>query len=230
MSIKKMTEIWELDLPQSEKLVALAFADHADDEGRCWPSFQRVAHKTGYSRRQVIRICRSLKARGILERIRQATADMPSVYRIDPSRGVKLSPLSISSSDILSLPLDGIGVSNCHLVTSDGGGSDTGVTGVVTQLCHPNHQLTINNHHKDNIGRQAGRFREFWLAYPKKVKKRPAYNLWVNKKLDAICDALLDDIKTRLQEDGRWRSGFIPDPTTYLSQERWNDELSELRS
>ncbi len=38
MSIKIMTAVWNLDLPDSEKLALLALADCANDEGLCWPS------------------------------------------------------------------------------------------------------------------------------------------------------------------------------------------------
>ena len=66
MSIKIMSAIWELDLPRDEKIVALAFADHADDLGRCWPGIDRIAWKCGYSDRSVQRKIGALKDRGIL--------------------------------------------------------------------------------------------------------------------------------------------------------------------
>ena len=65
----------------------------------------------------------------------------------------------------------------------------------------------------------------FWQAYPKKRKKKPAQEIWARKKLDSQAEVLLADINRRLIEDKRWRDGYIPDPTTYLNQERWNDEF-----
>lgn len=78
-------------------------------------------------------------------------------------------------------------------------------------------------------GQQADRFMEFWRAYPRKVKKKQASVKWKAKKLDAIADRILEDIAIRGKEDGRWLGGYIPDPTTYLTGERWNDEISEKR-
>ncbi|MGA9851865.1 MAG: hypothetical protein WBR15_02920 [Gammaproteobacteria bacterium] len=78
-----------------------------------------------------------------------------------------------------------------------------------------------------NTVRRAGRFVDFWMAYPKKVKRRPTEALWAKKKLDPLADELIADIRTRLKEDDRWIRGFIPDPNTYLSQERWRDEISQ---
>ena len=67
MSIKVMTQVWELDLPRSEKLIALALADHGDDDGaHIYPSVARIAWKTGYSERQVQDILRALEARGLI--------------------------------------------------------------------------------------------------------------------------------------------------------------------
>jgi hypothetical protein len=43
MSIKIMAAVWELNLPQNQKLVLLALADHADDRGTCYPSVARIA-------------------------------------------------------------------------------------------------------------------------------------------------------------------------------------------
>ncbi|MBK6707558.1 MAG: helix-turn-helix domain-containing protein [Sphingomonadales bacterium] len=43
MSIQIMTVVWELDLPDSEKLALLALADNANDEGYCWPSMATLA-------------------------------------------------------------------------------------------------------------------------------------------------------------------------------------------
>lgn len=80
---------------------------------------------------------------------------------------------------------------------------------------------------KDNTGRQAGRFPDFWKAYPKKVKRKTSEEIWKLKNLDPMADKLLEDIKIRLDEDLRWKKGFVPDPTTYLRQERWNDEISQ---
>ena len=68
----------------------------------------------------------------------------------------------------------------------------------------------------------------FWSAYPKKVKRKPAKLIWQRVKPDT--DVLVADIANRLENDAQWKSGFIPDPTTYLNGERWNDELTEAKN
>jgi len=74
------------------------------------------------------------------------------------------------------------------------------------------------------------RFDEFWSAYPKRVKKKQAREKWKRKKYDRIADQILQDIETRKTMDARWLDGFIPDPTTYLNGERWEDEIEKPRN
>lgn len=92
----------------------------------------------------------------------------------------------------------------------------------------PNHKPITNNHKPNKTNRSSSddRFPEFYAAYPKKVKKKPAHDIWKRKKLNALTDKILQDIAMRLSSDRRWLDGFVPDPTTYLNQERWNDEIT----
>lgn len=67
MSVKAMGHVWDLDMPANKKFVLLAYVDHADHDGTgIFPSEDRVAYKTGYSRRQVQRITDELEAEGYL--------------------------------------------------------------------------------------------------------------------------------------------------------------------
>ena len=73
MSAKLMGEVWSLDLPQHEKLVALALADHGEDDGsQIFPSVARLAWKTGYTERRVQQILRSLEEKGLIEPVAHA--------------------------------------------------------------------------------------------------------------------------------------------------------------
>lgn len=90
----------------------------------------------------------------------------------------------------------------------------------------PNQEPLTKNQEPDlNIGRQADRFTEFFAAYPKKVKKKPAHDIWKRKNLNPKADQIIQDVAMRLSSDRRWLDGFVPDPTTYLNQERWTDEI-----
>ena len=62
-----MSAIFEsVSLGPTERLIMLALADHADDEGRCYPSVARIAQRTGLSERAVQTNVRSLIAAGYI--------------------------------------------------------------------------------------------------------------------------------------------------------------------
>ena len=91
--------------------------------------------------------------------------------------------------------------------------------------------ITLPSRHKDedkdtDIKKTNGqnKFDLFWSEYPKKVKKKTAKDIWKRKKLDSKADEIITDVQLRPTMDERWKKGFIPDPTTYLNQERWEDE------
>jgi len=83
---------------------------------------------------------------------------------------------------------------------------------------------TYTDKPKDN-GHSVTDFERFWQVYPKRVKKKTALEIWKRKKPDP--DTLIADVENRLANDSRWVGGFVPDPTTYLNGERWNDELEK---
>ena len=75
------------------------------------------------------------------------------------------------------------------------------------------------------------RFKEFWEAYPKKVNKKRAMTAY-NKISKKTHDIIIKDLETRVDSD-QWKKDkgkYIPNPTTYLNGERWNDEVEVKES
>ena len=68
MSVRIMTAVWTTHLPDSEKLVLLALADCANDEGLCWPSMATLATKCSKTDRTVQAAVKSLVTAGHLSR------------------------------------------------------------------------------------------------------------------------------------------------------------------
>lgn len=94
MSIKIMSAVWdEPDTKGSERLVLLALADNANDEGFCWPSLETIARKCNISRRFVVRLLDSLEERGLVERERRTLKGMytSTMYRVIVHKVVKPS-------------------------------------------------------------------------------------------------------------------------------------------
>jgi len=99
--------------------------------------------------------------------------------------------------------------------------------GRVTDESLEGHTAQISDSEKIKIGQTA--FDQFWSVYPKKVKRKTSAEIWNRKRLDSKSGELIADVQRRLESDRRWREGFIPDPTTYLNQERWGDALEIVK-
>jgi len=71
----------------------------------------------------------------------------------------------------------------------------------------------------------ASRFGDWWAVYPKRVGRKPAEQKWRSRGLDVFADALVADVINRIANDDGWQRGYIPDPCTYLNQDRWGDDI-----
>lgn len=73
-------------------------------------------------------------------------------------------------------------------------------------------------------------FEAFWFAYPRKVGKGAAERAWRKVPPDHL-DRILAAVATQSQSD-QWRKDggqFIPHPSTWLNQRRWEDEALPAR-
>lgn len=72
MSIAALNWAWSQDCPTpTSKLVLLALADKANDEGECWPTMGHVAEMAGVSSRQVSTHLSRLEEAGLIRRRRK---------------------------------------------------------------------------------------------------------------------------------------------------------------
>ena len=97
---------------------------------------------------------------------------------------------------------------------------------MATQI-NPNQQPITNNHKPITNIKPLEDFELFWKEYPKKVGKEAARKSWVINKppIDLVLDSLRWQKRTTQwsKSDGQ----FIPNPTTWLNQGRWQDEVQE---
>lgn len=229
MSIKHIDAALDSRLPCNLKLVAIVFADCANSEtGESWPSAQYVANRATMSRRQAIRNINELIKLGILVEVgkRRSPGGYTKVRMIVKKALEEFGSDTHDTGDTLSL------------VTPEAPGSDTHDTQVVS----PVSPEPSNNRHKEPLSIDE-LFDAFWSAYPTKVGKKPARkafevalkkapksDLWKKEKFtDVSCfvASIVRGIFRRINLDRQWKDGFIPNPTTYLNQERWEDEIQQ---
>ncbi|PNB73793.1 helix-turn-helix domain-containing protein [Pseudomonas sp. GW456-E7] len=116
MSIRAMNWAWGQPLSPTSKLILMALADAADDEGLCWPGIKTLAAKCSVSGRTVQRTVKTFVAQGLLlveERRRPDGRQTSNSYLLALQR----YPDNMSPSTLRTL-----------------GSGDTGDTGGVTKL------------------------------------------------------------------------------------------------
>lgn len=78
------------------------------------------------------------------------------------------------------------------------------------------------------------KFEQFWDLYPNKVSKKKASDTFVGKIRpdESKFNVMIAALKTHIDSE-QWRKDggrYIPYPTTWLNQERWNDILLKVES
>lgn len=76
---------------------------------------------------------------------------------------------------------------------------------------------------------QTEQFERFWGAYPRKVKKKIAFEKWcaLNPDLDLV-EKILAAVAQQ-SKSPQWKKDegqFIPHPSTWINERRWEDEVS----
>ena len=64
MSIHLMTRVYAKNVDAKVQRVLLVLADHANDDGRCWPSIGKIAWMLNLSERTIMRALKDLETQG----------------------------------------------------------------------------------------------------------------------------------------------------------------------
>lgn len=81
------------------------------------------------------------------------------------------------------------------------------------------------------INIQDKRFDEFWAIYPKKTGKQAAFKSWQLVKPTAELHSRIIAAVTAATKTEQWQrenGRYIPNPSTWLNQGRWDDEIAEV--
>lgn len=118
-----------------------------------------------------------------------------------------------------------------------GGGPSSGLSDLSGSGSSPDlYRLDLSN--SNTMSRQSGRsvksrpvvysaeFLVFWDEYPRKVKKPMAALEWERQRPDIV--AVLNALKWQCRQPEWQRDGgqYVPHPSTYLYNRRWEDEQS----
>lgn len=193
-----MSQVWDLNIPTSEKFVLIALADFCDDAGKCWPSVSRIAEKCGMKERGVRGILRRLEDAGYLETNVGGGRHGCSQYTVKPGTTCPPAPNAPRHET----------TETRHETTQN-------------PAPHaPEPSRTIKEPSIDD-------FEVFWTACPRRVGKGAARKAYASALKKADAATLLSGIKRHAVEMRGREQRFIPNPATWLNQERWLDGLAE---
>jgi DNA-binding MarR family transcriptional regulator len=82
MSFSIGKRVWAIPMPATDKLVLLALAHYADDNGQCWPSLDKLGKDTGLHPKSVSRCIRRLKKRKLIETKRRMNSSSIVLLKI----------------------------------------------------------------------------------------------------------------------------------------------------
>jgi hypothetical protein len=108
MSVKAINWAFEQQLTPTEKVLLLALADHANDDGVCFPGHKRLERKCSLSRSTIKRGIRSLKSKGLLvieERTDKSGRQTSNVYTLDLTKvvegeGATVNPRGVKTESV----------------------------------------------------------------------------------------------------------------------------------
>lgn len=209
-----MNDAWDLDLGASQKLVLIALADQANDEGVTWPAMSTIERRTGLSLATVKRVLKDLREAGILDwthRERDNGSTRSNRYQIDVARVAQMART----------------VRGGHGEPGGGHGEPLGAHdgprgGVMVSPLEPPEEPSEEPNHGDRIDSESG-FAEFYRAYPRKMK--PADSFKAYRQVDgpkhhaAIMKGVADWVAN--WEATGTLTKFIPYPATFLRSEQW---------
>lgn len=92
------------------------------------------------------------------------------------------------------------------------------------------HEACEHDDEDNDAGLQERRFGEFWVAYPRKVGKEAARKAWrrIKPTSDHHLKILAAIKQARNNEQWQRDNGrYIPNPSTWLNQGRWDDEIQQ---
>lgn len=219
----------------AERLLALAIADHAHDDGtHIFPAIDTLAHKTMQSRSTVQRQIAKMLASGWLVRMGNRTGrGYTNEYRIAPGWiAGELLPSQVvpppvtdaegsypqaGQSDTLSPDKKGV-IQNEKGVTTDA----KGVTAMTPESSEPS-----KNHTPLPPDGGANGFEALWAIYPNHDSRAKAERRYRRLAPDAALQQTMRSAIEAQRLSKRWTKDdgeFVPEFATWLRNERWRDE------
>jgi len=241
----EMCPHWLLLAPNVSALAIrlyLVLRKHADSNGECYPSRQRLAAQLGVSLPTLDKARQQLVMVGAI-RIDQRKSSNDSwstcgyvVYWEQPEgRQESLQPLgkNLSNPSKESWALTNTQLTNTQeLNTLDqpSNGLIAQSTGTAIERVTEPTVVDIPKRGRKTVrAPYSPDFEEFWRIYPRRVGKRAAYDAY-REAISTVSPAVIATAAQRYADDPNRDPQYTAHPTTWLRQERWHDDPLPARS
>lgn len=222
MSIKAMNWAWSVErLRPVERLVLLALADYADEHASCFPSQEAIAERSCCSDRTVRRVLEMFESSEIIKRSRRYIAGERSSDRYVLAIGHRTDfPVEGHRTKHAGLPDKTEEVTGHPCPSNHQNHQNHQVPPIVPQRSSSSMAATVSE------DLEAAAFQSFYSRYPRKVGKDGARKAFSKAAQRAGGFQVIIDGAQRLAQDPNLPTdrNFIPHPTTWLNQGRWEDE------
>jgi hypothetical protein len=204
-------------------LVLLAIADHAsDDGGNAWPSLPTLALKARLSERQVVNVLHQLEGAGEIVVDRGRGRGQVNHYRVV----LRETGNSFSENNSLKGKHE-IRAEKVKSATPKKVKSATEKVKPISPEPSIEPSMGGNRPKEPPSHAREERFARFWMAYPRKDKKREAREWFARHRPDDATIDLMIDAIARQAQSAQWQKEggrFIPMPSSWLNDRRWEDE------
>lgn len=195
-----MTAVWRLDLSATDKIVLLALADAANDDGVCWtavrardPNKLDLLTKCSLSERAIQGAIKRLCAAGLLSR--QERPGRGVIYTVTPAADAPPQQMRPAGNDIDPR-------SRCGETISKP-------------------KIELSPRASDEIETD---FAEFWKLYPRKIAKPQALKAYVKARKKTDHGTIVAGLAAQIRWGVFAEPQFSPHAATWLNGERWADE------
>lgn len=215
MSIAALNWAFRLRVQGAAKVVLIALADHANDDGEAWPAVSRLEQWTGLKDRGIRLALKHLEASGVINRSGKNGTTV--IYKMEvgaeynparsadiPARDAAFNPAPDADNPARSA-INPARRADKPLITTK---EPLSIPPLIPPTSKPD---------------PMAEFADWWQHYPRKVGKGQARRAFVAARKKVSLQILTDAILAYPFD--MTRPEFIPHASTWLNGERWADEI-----
>ncbi len=207
MTVEAINWAFKQDLAPAMKVILLALADYADGDGFAYPGQQSLSEKTSIPERSLRRHLAKLEELGLITRERRKRDDG---LRTSDGYWLQMSPAKMAA----------------NVTGQNEGGYRPTVAGTYRNEPPVEPPVVITRARSGtDVVPSAAAWTRFWDEYPRKVGKPQALKAWgAALARGHTPEKILLGLRAHQEAFAATDPQFIPHPSTFLNQDRFNDQ------